>query len=167
MNIRNAETYDLERIKLIVSKTINAVYPRFYPKGAVDFFLSHHNSNNIAADINSKCVFAAEYDSIIVGTVTVHESEVCRLFVLTEYQGIGLGGKLLDFAEQKIAKEHEQITLSSSLPAKPIYLKRGYKEIEFNSILTENGDFLCYDTMEKSCRKSLTRNIDMQTPTVL
>ena len=44
----------------------------------------------------------------------------------------------------------------SSLPAKQIYLKRGYKETEYNLIKTENGDFLCYDVMrlEKNGQRS-------------
>lgn len=47
-------------------------------------------------------------------------------------------------------KKFNKIRLDASLPAKEIYLNQGYKEIEFHSILTQNGDYLCYDTMEKS-----------------
>lgn len=151
MTIKRAEIGDLERIEFVTRQTINAVYPKYYPTGAVNFFLAHHNTNNIAADINAGIVFAAEYDGIIVGTVTVHEDEICRLFVLPEYQGKGLGGELLDFAEKMIAENYDKITLSASLPAKKIYLKRGYREVGFDYIQTENGDFLCYDTMEKNC----------------
>ena len=32
---------------------------------------------------------------------------------------------------------------------KHIYLKRGYKETEYNIIETGNGDKLCYDVMVK------------------
>lgn len=151
MTIRRAEIGDLERIEFITCETINAVYPRYYPTGAVDFFLAHHNTNNIAADINSGMVFAAECDGIIAGTVTVRESEICRLFVLPEYQGKGIGGELLDFAEKMIAQNYDKITLAASLPAKKIYLKRGYREVGFDYIPTANSDFLCYDTMEKNC----------------
>lgn len=151
MTIQYAEIGDLERIQFIAHETINAIYPRYYPKGAVDFFLAHHNAEKITADINSKCVFGMEHGGLMIGTVTVHEYEICRLFVLPEYQGKGYGGALLEFAEQMILENYGRAALSASFPAKAIYLKRGYKEISFNSVLTENGDFLCYDTMEKSC----------------
>ncbi len=151
MTIRQATIRDLNRIEFVTRETINVVYPRYYPQGAVDFFLAHHNTHNIADDINADIVFAAEYDRIIVGTVTVREDEICRLFVLPEYQGKGIGGDLLDFAERMIAENHSKITLSASLPAKKIYLKRGYREVSFDYIQTENGDFLSYDTMEKNC----------------
>ena len=35
----------------------------------------------------------------------------------------------------------------ASFPAKRIYKLRGYKEIGYNMIETENGDYLCYDVM--------------------
>ena len=37
--------------------------------------------------------------------------------------------------------------IDASFPAKRIYKLRGYKEIEYNMIETENGDYLCYDVM--------------------
>ena len=85
-----------------------------------------------------------------VGTVTVKENEICRLFVLPEYQGNGYGRELISFAENKIMQKYDNIVLHASLPAKAIYLKRGYKEVEFHSIKTENGDYLCYDMMIKN-----------------
>lgn len=150
MDIRNAGLIDLEPIKEIVSKTIRIIYPRYYPKGAVDFFLLHHSEENITIDIVSKNVFVLEIEEVPIGTVTIKEFEICRLFVLPQYQGKGHGGALLNFSEQLIANECRKIHLDASLPAKEIYLRRGYKVIESNSILTESGDYLCYDVMEKN-----------------
>ncbi|MFT4106883.1 MAG: GNAT family N-acetyltransferase [Lacrimispora sp.] len=150
MNIRNASLTDLGDIKNIVCQTIQTIYSRYYPKGAVEFFLSHHCEANIRSDIVSQTVSVLEIEDVPVGTVTIKEFEICRLFVLPQYQGNGYGRALLDFAEQIIADKHTKIRLDASLPAKEIYLKRGYKEIESHSILTENGDYLFYDIMEKS-----------------
>ena len=55
----------------------------------------------------------------------------------------------MNFAEEMISKEHDHIILDASLPAKQIYLKRGYVTTKYNMIETENGDYLCYDVMEK------------------
>ena len=35
------------------------------------------------------------------------------------------------------------------MSAKKIYKMRGYKETEYNQIITESGDVLCYDVMKK------------------
>ena len=84
-----------------------------------------------------------------VGTVTCKENEICRLFVLPEYQGRGYGSSLMRFAEETIFAVFASCRLDASLPAKAIYRKRGYREIESHVIPTEHGDFLCYDVMEK------------------
>lgn len=80
---------------------------------------------------------------------------VYRLFALPGYQGKGYGRALLDFAEEEILARESSVRIDASFPARGIYLKRGYREIEFHSIGTENGDFLCYDVMEKKKRQEL------------
>ena len=52
-------------------------------------------------------------------------------------------------AEEIISKEHDHVILDASLPAKQIYLKRGYVATKYNMIETENEDYLCFDVMEK------------------
>ena len=81
--------------------------------------------------------------------MTVKKNEITRLFVLPDHQGNGFGKKLLEFAETAISKRYDEIKIDASLPAKAIYLKRGYKETEYHTIKTENNDFLCYDVMIK------------------
>ena len=40
--------------------------------------------------------------------------------------------------------------LDASLPAKKIYIKRGYQAIEYKMIEMDSGDYLCFDIMELS-----------------
>ena len=82
-----------------------------------------------------------------VGTVTISDNNINRLFVLPEYQHKGFGKAMLDFAEKKILEMYEYVQIDASFPAKRSYLKRGYKETEYNIIEADNGDFLCYDVM--------------------
>ena len=72
------------------------------------------------------------------------------MFVLPKYQGYGYGKEMMNYAEQIIFEKYSKVLLDASLPAKKIYLKRGYFAIESNVIPTENGDFLCYDVMIKN-----------------
>lgn len=149
MEIICAEPADLQTVKAITYRTINDIYPHYYPKGAVEFFLRHHCNDNIMADIGSGIVYLLYSGCIPVGTVTIKGNEIARLFVLPEYQGKGFGRALLDFAEEKVFAEYDKAVLAVSFSAKAIYLKRGYKASEWHTILTENGDYLCYDVMEK------------------
>jgi GNAT superfamily N-acetyltransferase len=150
MIIRNADENDFEAVKEITQKTIREIYPKYYPEGAVKYFSEHHSDENIMRDINAGTVYVLEdEDGNYAGTVTVSGNEIDRLFVLPEYQHLGYGKALLDLAEETIAENYDNVVVDASLPAKKIYLSRGYKEIGYDVIETGYGDYLCYDKMEK------------------
>ena len=150
MSILQAVLSDLSLVKAISEDTISEIYPHYYPKGAVGFFLSHHSAASICNDIKLHRVYlCVDIERNAVGTVTIRDNEICRLFVLPLYQGRGYGTELLDFAEKVISEQYSKIVLAASFPAKSMYLKRGYKNVEYNIISTDHGDFLCYDVMEK------------------
>ena len=153
MNIRQATVGDFEAVKKITQKTIHAVYPKYYPAGAVRFFSEHHADEKIMRDITAGIVYLVVDDSCVpAGTVTLTDNEVDRLFVLPEFQGRGYGRALLDFAEERISEKYDVIILHASLPAKNIYLKRGFREVDYLKIDTGYGDFLCADVMEKKAK---------------
>ncbi|MEG0365930.1 MAG: GNAT family N-acetyltransferase [Coprobacillus sp.] len=153
MELVQASIEQLSIIKNITIETIKDIYPHYYPKGAVDFFVSHHNDENISHDIIDKNVYLLYVNKIAIGTITIKDNEICRLFVLPQYQRKGYGSILLDFAENKILQDYEVCLLDASLPAKSMYLKKGYKEIENHIIETKLGDYLCYDVMSKNRKK--------------
>lgn len=101
------------------------------------------------ADINKGLVYLFCDEDAFVGTVTIKNNHINRLFVLPKYQHRGYGRYLLEFAENMILKNYDEIILDASLPAKRIYQLRGYVEMEYHQIKTSNGDYLCYDLMKK------------------
>lgn len=149
MEIVKATEQDFNEVRRITQITISEVYPKYYPSGAVEFFKNHHNDNNILDDIKDGIVYVLQDGDCYVGTVTIKNNDINRLFVLPEHQHKGYGRSLLDFAEAEILKKYDEILLDASLPAKAIYLKRGYLEFEYHQIETLNGDYLCYDLMKK------------------
>lgn len=149
MEIRKAEISDLEFVNNITKTTIKAIYPKYYPNGAVDFFLSHHSIENIRSDIETENVYLLSFENNTIGTITVKENHINRLFILPEFQKKGGGRILMNFAEKLISEQYKEIVTDTSLPAKGMYLKRGYIETNYNTLLTKNGDYLCYDEMKK------------------
>lgn len=147
--IRLAEMKDLENVLQITRDTISEIYSHYYAVGVVDFFLQHHSRENVLSDIKNEIVWLLEEDECMVGTVTIKENAVNRLFVLPDYQSHGYGSQLMDFAEAKIAEKYSYVSLASSLAAKEMYLKRGYREKKTCRIQADNGDILIYDEMEK------------------
>lgn len=151
MIIRSTDEKDLETVRRITQTTIRAVYPKYYPEGAVRFFEDHHSDDKIIRDLRAGRVYLLfADDGVCAGTVTISDNEIDRLFVLPEYQHKGYGRALIELAEEKIAKSYDTILIHASLPAKKIYLKRGFKEVEYNILDTGYGDYLCFDKMEKN-----------------
>ncbi|HIQ66398.1 MAG TPA: GNAT family N-acetyltransferase [Candidatus Coproplasma stercoravium] len=150
MTIRKAEPKDLQIVFKITHTTISEIYPRYYPSGAVKFFLDYHSKDAVAKDISDGKVFICYApDGTAAGTATLCGNEIQRLYVLPEYQGMGFGGALVEFAEQELFKTVDEVIVEASLPAKGLYKKRGYTETEYLNMEAENGDFLCWDKMSK------------------
>lgn len=149
MTILPATPDQLDNVEAITRETIAAIYPRYYPAGAVAFFRAHHSRENIARDIEAGRVFLAMDGDRPVGTITLQDNHIGRLFVLPAHQGQGAGRLLMQFAEETIFARHETILLDASLPAKQMYLKNGYHEVAYHIIETDDGDYLCYDEMRK------------------
>ncbi len=147
MEITRAARDDFDSVKTITQTTIRTVYPRYYPAGAVEFFCHHHSDDRICEDIADGKVYLLLDSEEAVGTVTIDGNTINRLFVLPEHQRKGYGRALLDFAERKILMEYDIVQIDASLPAKRIYRLRGYRETEYHTLPTANGDFLCYDVM--------------------
>lgn len=87
-------------------------------------------------------------------SITVEKLFCLILKGVPQYQSHGYGSQLMDFAEAKIAEKFRYIHVDSSLAAKEMYLKRGYKEKKTCRIQASNGDILIYDEMEKCTKVS-------------
>lgn len=155
--IRLADISDLESVLQITHDTISKTYSHYYARGVVDFFLQHHSREHVLPDIENRIVWLLEEDGCMAGTVTIKGNAVNRLFVLPECQSHGYGSQLMDFAEAKIAEKFSHVHIDSSLAAKQMYLKRGYKEKRTCRIPADNGDILIYDEMEKRVERQPDR----------
>ena len=111
------------------------------------------------AEIVDKTIRADIYFAVvqgeIVGTGSIRGNEICRLFILPEYQGNGYGSRLMDLLEDMVFRQYQVIHIDASFPAESMYLKRGYRIETYEKIETESGDYLCYHTMEKMAEGEL------------
>ena len=148
VKIITAEEEHFEAVKHITHTTIKKIYPLYYPKGVVDFFLQCHNINNLKACISGRQVFILEQDGVFAATGSIMANEIYRMYVLPEYQGNGLGSMLMDFLERKLFADFSVISLEASLPAFDFYFKRGYRPAAYYKYPTDSGDFLCYHVMK-------------------
>ena len=138
-----------EQVAAIVKETIQKVYPHYYPSGAVQFFLDLHSAVRIKEVMSSEEIYLVMHEGNIIGTGSIRKNEICRLFIWPKYQGQGYGSRLMDLLEARIFENYPKVHVDASFPAESMYLKRGYQITSYEKIETENGDFLCYHTMEK------------------
>lgn len=145
-----------EQVAAIVKETIQKVYPHYYPSGAVQFFLDLHSEARIEEVMYSEEIYLVVVRGNVIGTGSIRKNEICRLFILPEYQGKGYGSRLMDLLEAQIFENYPKVHIDASFPAESMYLRRGYQIISYEKIQTENGDFLCYHIMEKERGRNLS-----------
>lgn len=150
MEIIKATSIHLEHIYYITQRVVKESYAHYYPASVVDFIAGFHSRERIKKDLEGGQILLFGINSkTFVATGTANGEEISRLFVLPEYQGKGIGTALMDKLEEIVLKEHGKIQLDASLPAKAMYLKRGYQETSYEVQPIGNGDFVCYSVMEK------------------
>lgn len=137
-----------DRISALVQDTILGVYPRYYLPGAVSFFSRHHSRAHILRDLEKGRVWVLERGGALLGTVTLSAGEINRLFIQKEQRGKGYGSRLLDFAEAYLFRDSGTISLHAALPALSLYRRRGYRETSFHKERMDNGDWLCWHSMQ-------------------
>jgi GNAT superfamily N-acetyltransferase len=144
---------DLNIVRGIVATTISGNYPLYYPSDVVQFFLDHHAPERILTDIETGGVSLFEANSVIVGTGTIRENEIKRVFVLPEHQGRGYGSLIMKQLEDMAFRRYPIVRLDASLPAFGMYLSRGYKLRAWRKIVMSSGQVLCYHEMEKEMQR--------------
>lgn len=72
MELIKATQDDFRVVKNIVHNTIKDIYPNYYPKGAVEFFLSHHSDENIKNAIEEKEIYLLLEKNNFIGTGSIN-----------------------------------------------------------------------------------------------
>lgn len=150
MNYAKARKEDLEPIYQLVQKSIQVVYPHYYPQAIVDFFLTLHSKENIAVDIESGRIRVLLLDNHLIATGTLNENHILRVYVHPEFQGQGYGSLLMHYLEQEVALQYNFALLESSLCSTCFYENQGYKTISHTKLSLTPQACLVYGNMEKS-----------------
>lgn len=148
MKIITAGEEHIETVRYITHTTIKQIYPRYYPKGVVEFFLECNNLNNIKNSVSQRHVYIIEENGVFLGTGSITANEIYRMYVLPEHQHKGFGSLLMNYLERKIFADYPVVMLAASLPAYDFYYNRGYRPAKYFKYITDSGDILCYHIMK-------------------
>ena len=76
----------------------------------------------------SETIYVAALDSQVVGFVAFRKNELGYIYVLNEFQGRGIGGKLLDTVIPYLERPAFLEVFPTNIKAKRLYRSRGFVE---------------------------------------
>ncbi|MDE6412269.1 MAG: GNAT family N-acetyltransferase [Clostridia bacterium] len=147
--IEKARLDQADEIHEIVSKTIKEIYSKYYSNEVVDFFLELYNRDNIKNDVSEGNTYVISCGATILGTGTIHQNVISRVFITPNNQREEVGGALMDYLEKEIIKNYSCVNIEASLPSTEFYRKRGYELLSQAEHSVANGKLLSYSIMRK------------------
>lgn len=144
---------DLDDVKTLVDRTIDRCYDPAYSPSAREFFKRYHSRESILDDAERGVTVVAASGGRVVGTGTLVEGSIRRVFVAPEHQGKGLGDQLMRRLEAEAAAQGRgSVELDASTVSLGFYLRRGYRTVREASVEVAGGKALDYHVMRKPLR---------------
>ena len=129
IQIRRATAEDAKAVYEIVLRAVQETNARDYPASVIDR-LALTLPEKVASKLHEWEAYVAAVDGRVVGTGSLNGQEVSSVFVHPDYQGRGIGAKLMDAIESGAnIQPGSALILQSSITAQPFYAKRGFKVV--------------------------------------
>ncbi len=131
MEIRKANTADIDEISLLYRDTINTINAKDYSKEQIEAWASTYSNRHAwIKRIEEQQFYVAIIKDIIVGFASIDtNSYLDLLYIHKDFQRQGIGTELLD-ATEKAAKEmgFKEVTVQASVTAEPFLLAHKFVE---------------------------------------
>lgn len=151
IHIRKFRRGDLPAVRELICNTIDICYLADYPKEAIKFFKEYHCDKNILKGAARGWTIVLEKNNHIIGTGTIVDNHIMRVFVNPKFQKRGLGKLIMNKLEKKaISTGSNKVKLDASLPSKKFYDSLDYKTCEKTYVKLENDKKLHYYKMDKA-----------------
>jgi GNAT superfamily N-acetyltransferase len=141
MEIRLFKPEDAEETALVIEKTLRVSNSKDYPEQFIEDNIASHSADELIKASKERHMYVICDVDRIIGTGgiagywgSLTESILLTIFVLPEYQGQGLGKKLIETLEKDdyFLRAH-RIEIPASLTAVDFYRKMGYDYKNGNS----------------------------------
>ena len=150
--VRKFQTDDAEELNNMIKYTIEESYKWVYPEQVRELFKKESVPERlIERSERNYLLIAIDPDDAdkIIGTGTLADNRVFSVYVHPEYQGNGIGIRLMEQLEDRaIGNGLKKITLSASISSRDFYKKIGYSGDPKISKLNDGTEYIVYD-MEK------------------
>ena len=135
--------------ELIIS-TIKEIYSSKYNEEIIKYFLSYNKPEHILTDSEEGYTALFFRDKKLVGSGCLVGTNIRRMFVLPEYQRIGLGTEIMRHLEQKARiKNQKFVELYSMTFSEDFYKKMGYTGLNVSNWKVDKSNTVNYIRMAK------------------
>lgn len=149
MEFKMAKQENAEQVYELVQETIKAVYPKYYLPEIVEMFCEYHSHDNVLKDIKARNTYILLKGETLVGTGSIQENHITRVYVLPRFQGKGYGTYIMKQLEEQIRKNYDIVDIDASLPACRLYQRLGYATVDHGIWECKNGVIQVYEIMKK------------------
>ena len=134
MIIRRFEESDAEKVSQLIRTTIEISNKKDYPEEVMDEFIKTETPEHVLGRSGWTHMYVVLDGEEIIGCGAIgpfwgkeNESSLFTIFVLPEYQGKGIGQKIVETLEQdEYFLRAKRIEIPASVTGAPFYLRMGY-----------------------------------------
>jgi N-acetylglutamate synthase-like GNAT family acetyltransferase len=130
--IRRATTNDATALSALIQDAVRTTNSRDYSQAIIELICTNFTRDKVIEKMAQRDVFVAFSDYRIVGTISLGRGKLHSTFVAPRHQGGSIGRSLVEHLERHaVGRGLSDLWLSSSITAKPFYLKLGYDLVQF------------------------------------
>ncbi|MCR4730078.1 MAG: GNAT family N-acetyltransferase [Saccharofermentans sp.] len=134
ITIRRLEEKDAEAVSELIRTTINISNKKDYPEDIMNQLIASETPEHVLERASWTHFYVAEKEGTIIGCGAIgpywgkeDESSLFTIFVNPDYQGKGIGRKIIDTLEKdEFFTRAKRIEIPASITGVPFYLKMGY-----------------------------------------
>ncbi len=138
LRIRIANKEDAVLMHNIHTKAARITCAKSYSKTQIDAWLEKRIPEGYYGGINKKEMFIAELGKQIIGFVHATSGVILAIFVHPDYQGLGVGKELLNYALPIAFSNSSEVTLEATPNAFEFYKKCGFIKVSDGKVI-RNG----------------------------
>lgn len=132
--VRRFQIEDAEEVAALIRRTIQITNAKDYSKESIDALVKMHTPEHVLERASWTHFYVVCDESIIIGCGAIgpywgkeDESSLFTIFVLPEYQGKGVGRKIIETLEQdEFFLCAKRVEIPASITACEFYRKMGY-----------------------------------------
>ena len=150
IQLRQFNEEDLPSIHRLIQNVIATSYSGVYPPEAIEAFQNHHSEEQILIDATNGYTVVAEYNNEILGTGTLYETNIRRVYISPRHQHKGIGRLIIQELEKKaLAEKLTTLDLGASLVSRQFWESLGFVVKKEDYVPVRNNQKLHFFWMVK------------------